>query len=188
MSAPSVPGRRSSWTPIARPGNEVPTSGQPTLCGACLLPLSRQPTKRVVCHFAGCGFDTKEGRPLRPCGTGYHTACVRVGPPFTCRRRDRRGLVFPLNCLWPLFICEACAVRSVLGRELTSAPADERLLRLERMRILDLANAWAPKTLASYAGKLQYLSEFERQHPGVTMLRSPTLDPDLDIILTWTGR
>ena len=75
----------------------------------------------------------------------------------------------------PLFICEACTARRVLGRELTSAPADKRLLHLERMRILDLSNAWAPKTLASYSGKLQCLHEFECRHPGVTMLSSPAL-------------
>lgn len=109
-----------------------------------------------------------------PCGVGYHQACIRVGPPFTCRRRDSRGLSFPIMPSWPYFICECCTVRSVLDREL-GGTRDSDLLRLERMRILDFANSWARSTYASYNSKLRFLRTFESLYPGLQLLSSPAL-------------
>jgi hypothetical protein len=45
--------------------------------------------------------------------------CVSVGAPFTSRRKGGAGLSFPKVTDWPNFVCEACTVREVLGRELT---------------------------------------------------------------------
>lgn len=128
---------------------------------------------RLTCHFAQKGFPYASGDRCRPCGVVYHRACIRVGWPFTCRRRDHRGLRFPKANYWPLFICECCTVRSVVGRELVPGAGDGSLLRLERMRMLDLANSWATNTYSSYNGKLRFLSSFEGLHPGVALLPRP---------------
>jgi hypothetical protein len=41
------------------------------------------------------------------------------------------------------FICEACTVRAVLGRDLTWTSIDMQPLMLERMRLIDMAHTWA---------------------------------------------
>jgi hypothetical protein len=58
------------------------------------------------------------------------------------------------------FICEACTVRAVLGRELTWTSGDMQLLMLERMRLIDMAHAWASLTLQGTARYLGRLSNF----------------------------
>lgn len=65
-----------------------------------------------------------------------------------------------------MFICEACTVRAVLKREL-GAEGDKKLLLLERVRILDLANSWASNTYKAYGPKLNFLQQVEGQHPGL---------------------
>jgi hypothetical protein len=60
------------------------------------------------------------------------------------------------------FICEACTVMAVLGRELTCMSGDMQLLMLERMRLVDMAHAWAFSTLqvtARYLGRLRNLGQ-----------------------------
>ena len=94
---------------------------------------------------------------------------MRVGNPFTSRRRKGEGLTFPSVSHWPAFICESCTVRSVLDREL-GAVGDKWLLRLERMRMLDVAHAWASGTYKAYKGKLDYLARFQRSHSGIRIL------------------
>jgi hypothetical protein len=69
------------------------------------------------------------------------------------------------------FICEACTVRSVLGRELSLYPADTVLVMLERARFIDLTNHWARGTLKTYQSKFNIISEFARD------LRVPVLTP-----------
>jgi hypothetical protein len=52
------------------------------------------------------------------------------------------------------FICEACTVRAVLGREFTWTSINMQLLMLERIRLIDMAQAWTSLTLqgtASYS-------------------------------------
>ena len=66
-------------------------------------------------------------------------------------------------------------MRAVLDRELQPHPRDLGLLRLERMRTLDLANAWAPSTLRQYGSKLAYLRRFQAHFPGVHILPPPEL-------------
>ena len=80
-----------------------------------------------------------------PCWGAYHSSCIAVGAPFTTRRNDNAGLVFPNVEFWPNFVCEVCTVRSVLGRELTS-PGDRQLLVLERIRMIDIACSWSSNT------------------------------------------
>lgn len=92
-----------------------------------------------------------------------------MGLPFTSRRRGGEGLQFPKVMHWPAFICECCTVRQVLSREL-GAPGDLWLLKLERMRILDVAHAWASGTYKTYKGKLDYLSRFQQSHPGMRLM------------------
>ena len=49
------------------------------------------------------------------------------------------------------------------------------MLKLERMRILDFANSWAPRTLSQYCSKIQFVRAFQAMHPGVVTLSPPTL-------------
>lgn len=94
---------------------------------------------------------------------------------------------FPRVKYWPLFICECCTVRSVLGRELGDT-GDLSLLRLERMRLIDVANSWAENTYKAYNTKMGYLRLFEHQHPGLKVLPRPVLDRPPDsrsIPLAW---
>jgi hypothetical protein len=60
----------------------------------------------------------------------------------------------------PIFICECCTVRQVLGRELSRNPYDIGLLALERMRLIDMVHHWAPGTVANYQGRLRKIQQF----------------------------
>ena len=83
-------------------------------------------------------------------------SCYRVGIPFKTRLAKDGGLVIPPGIHdWPHFICEACTVRSVLGRELSWSAPDTALLMLERMQTLDMLHKWAPGTLATYYSKIR---------------------------------
>ena len=62
----------------------------------------------------------------------------------------------------------------MLGRELTLTPQDRALLCFERMRLIDMANRWAPSTLQTYDGHFRHLRNFEQQY-GVAPLRPPPL-------------
>ena len=98
-----------------------------------------------------------------------------------------RGLVFPKVSVWPSFICEACTVRAVVNRELHSRE-DYALLALERMRLIDVAHYWAPSTHLKYQDKLRFLTKFQDQFPGLTILnqRSPERPPSgVDIPVMW---
>lgn len=87
---------------------------------------------------------------------------------------DGKGLNFPSHQV-PNFICEACTVRAVLGRELHYGPADKALLALERMRMTDVVNRWAPDTRTNRAHLYSRLQRFER-HFGVSILRPTPLE------------
>ena len=120
------------------------------------------------------------------CGVSYHTDCFRVGPPFTTRLRKGQGLVFPRVRHWGTFICEKCTVRAVVGREL-SLSSDADLLRFERMRLIDMAHAWAVSTHVKYQQKLTAIRRFEAAY-GFTFLRSAPLSSPpgtADIPLMW---
>jgi hypothetical protein len=77
------------------------------------------PTQAILrCAFADSGFELADGRQARPCKSSYHPLCIRDGLLFSSRRNKSAGLVFPDISIWPTFVCEACTVHAVLGREL----------------------------------------------------------------------
>ena len=120
----------------------------------------------------------------RPCGTSYHSRCIKAGFPFSSRRSNNQGLSFPKVSIWPNFICEACTVRAVLQRELHGR-FDNYLMCLERMRILDMAHRWSAGTHRQYQPKLQFLSNFGNRYgiPILTpqILRSPPCDSSIPL-------
>ena len=99
----------------------------------------------------------------RPCRVMYHPQCVKVGPPFSSRHfgKGTNGLQFPPCATIFPFICELCTVRTQAGRELDPhIPSDFQLLRLERMRMIDAAHAWAPRTLQNACGTIRRTDKF----------------------------
>lgn len=138
----------------------MPTNALPISCVTCNGALCNQP-RTLCCAFATTGFLFSDGTHATPCGNGYHQHCIWAGDPFTSRRNHSEGLHFPKFRYWPIFICEACTVRAVADRELVRR-ADDVLLCLERMRILDLAHNWAKGTHAQYQSRLHYIRHFER--------------------------
>jgi hypothetical protein len=133
-----------------------------------------------VCAFRDTGFGK-----FRPCKTAYHMTCVSVGAPFVSRRKGGAGLAFPKVVDWPNFVCEACTVREVLGRELTG-PTDVQLLCLERMRLLDIAWYWSQGTHSTYQGKIRILRKFEAVYGASILrparLRRPPGGPDIPLM------
>jgi hypothetical protein len=123
----------------------------------------------------------------QPCGVSYHTQCIRVGTPFHTRQLKNRGLQSPLVKEWPNFICEGCTVRAMVDREL-HGKEDFVLLVLERMRLIDVAHRWAPRTHEKYQQKLTYLRSFQDRFPGLCILRTDNIKrppTSVDIPLMW---
>lgn len=123
---------------------------------------------------------------MPPCGVSYHSTCFRVGAPFSSRLKGGLGLSFPRVRHWGTFICELCTVRAVVGREL-HCRADIDLLRLERMRLIDMANSWASGTHKVYQQKLSTIRRFESDHGFVFLGLDPLSSPPVstDIPLMW---
>jgi hypothetical protein len=123
---------------------------------------------------------------MRPCRSAYHTGCFTAGPPFSTRRQGGAGLRLPSISDWPNFICEACTVRRVTGREL-QRPMDDLLLMLERMRLLDMISYWGKHTHATYQGKLKIIRRFESKFQLQILRPSPLLRPPTgpEIPLMW---
>ena len=138
------------------------------------------------CHFASQGF-TFEGTDFRPCGTTYHLQCIVVGLPFRTRLAKDGGLSFPAVAVSPPFVCEACTVRAMLGRELTRGARDRTLLMLERMRLVDQAHSWAKSTLGNYQSGLLRIRRFEENFGVVALRGTPLLHPPASpaIALMW---
>jgi hypothetical protein len=126
-----------------------------------------------LCLFARSGF-TQDGRTFVPCGTTYHLGCIKVGEPFRTRLPAGRGLAYPKVAISPSFICEACTVRAQIGGELRKSGGHLTLLMLERMRLIDQANAWSASSHAIYQGGLRRLSRFQ-QNFGVPILQATPL-------------
>lgn len=138
-------------------------------CHKCI----RRDSPQHLCRFATSGYPL-DGRIFVPCGTTYHLGCIKVGEPFRSRLPAARGLQFPRTRIAPPFICEACTVRAQLGRELTKSREHLALLMLERMRVIDQANAWSVGTHSNYQALLGKLVRFERAF-GVNLLRPTEL-------------
>lgn len=132
----------------------------------------------IKCHFFDKGFPFLTGERARPCHSWYHPECFRAGYPFTTRRSKDAGLTLPPKGVWDPFICEACTVRAMCDRELHGRQ-DWRLLCLERMRIIDMANYWSQGSIKTYASKINIINRFEKIFgihiiPSVQLQRPPT--------------
>lgn len=172
--------RTLGWTRLPIPPCGALTSNLRHLCAGCRLPLGRTEAQ-FYCRFCDTGFQA-ERFVARPCHTRYHPECIRIGLPFVTRLPKDGGLDCPKDlAALTHYICEACIVRSVLGRELSRNPADLVLLMLERARFIDLTNHWARGTLRTYQSKFNVLRDFETdlQVPillPTTLLRPPHSD------------
>ena len=129
----------------------------------------------LQCHFSRRVFPLDWGWSI-PCRTNYHAGCFRLGAPFYTRLANNGGLFLTkaMGAVLPLFICECCTVRQVLGRELTYTPRDFGLLAMERMRLIDMIHNWAPSTLNNYKGRLKIIQDFGQQYRCPVLL-TPTL-------------
>ena len=152
-------------------------SAKPTTCAGCLNPIPKH-IRQYKCHFAEKGF-FKGDITFNPCGITYHIDCIRVGEPFRSRLPGQQGLTFPdMGCL-PVFVCEACSVRSVLMRELRTTDCDLTLMKLERMRMIDTACRWAKSTMANFRSHFRRIREFESIF-GCKVLKPPELSAPPD--------
>jgi hypothetical protein len=164
------------WTRLPRPPCGERTSNLRHLCAGCQQPLNLQQAQ-FCCRFCDSGFRT-DAAWMRPCLTCYHPDCIRLGLPFTTRLPKHGGMDCPHDlAALTHYICEACLVRSVLGRELSRAPADLVLLMLERARFVDLTNHWARGTLRTYQSKFNVLRDFEASFNVPILTPSPLTRP-----------
>ena len=132
-----------------------------TVCSGCHLPIDSQ-SNFHQCIFHHRGF-TINDKSYQPCQVLYHPKCVKVGPPFRTQHfgKGTKGLQFPPCATILPFICELCTVRTHLRREIDPyVPTDNLLLRLERMRMVDAAHAWAPRTLENACRTLRRIDKF----------------------------
>jgi hypothetical protein len=74
-------------------------------------------------------------------------------------------------------MCEACTVRAILGRELTWTSGDMQILMLDRMRLIDMAHAWALSTLQGTTRYLGRLSNFGQRYGIELFPKSPITQP-----------
>jgi hypothetical protein len=124
-----------------------------------------------------------------PCNVRYHQNCIGVGSPFRSRYRDlTRGLFFPKTLVGYPFVCELCTVRANVGPIVPPSGTMNALMMLERMRMIDTAHSWAPKTLGGYQGDVRrfhrFCDQFQVARPHRKYL--PTAPPHGDtILLLW---
>ena len=140
-----------------------------------------------MCLFSKLGFTIKS-QNFQPCNVLYHASCIKVGAPFRSRHfgKGTNGLQYPPCGTNLPFICELCTTRTHLGRELDPhSSTDMTLLILERMRMIDAAHAWAPRTLENACRTLRRIDKFFTSHqlPSLhVQLGLPTLShPPLDV-------
>jgi hypothetical protein len=81
------------------------------------------------------------------------------------------------------FICEACTARAVLGRELTWTSGDMQLLMLERMRLIDMAHAWASSTLQGSERFIGRLSNFGQKYGIELSPKAPITQPPRSAVI-----
>lgn len=132
-----------------------------SVCTGCLLPIDDQ-DRYHTCIFQHRGFTVKD-KVFPPCNVRYHAACITIGLPFRTRHFGRctKGIQFPPCATNLPFICELCTVRTHLGREVDPyISSDTLLLSLERMRMIDAAHYWAPRTLENACRTLRRVEKF----------------------------
>jgi len=159
----------------------------PCMCTGCEKRLDN--TTAVVCGFLVVRSPIlKIFLPRlfeRAALAAYHPKCIRVGEPFRTHHDNGVGLQYPAVATAPGFMCEACIMRAMLGRELTLTTADHRLLCLERMRLIDAAHAWAPSTVKTYQTRLHQIQCFERAYQVMALQRLCLVQPSPAIAVMW---
>ena len=158
-------------------------------CSGCLLPIDGSLAIHK-CLFHTTGFKINSST-FSPCLVSYHSQCIKIGSPFSTRHfgKGTKGLQYPPCATILPFICELCTTRTQLGRELDPlSNTDVVLLQLERMRMIDVAHAWAPKTLENACRNLRRIDKFFSSHnlPSLhQQLHLPSLHhPPLDVSIT----
>jgi hypothetical protein len=144
--------------------------------------------KAHTCAFHITGFNF-QGKHYRACGTRYHAGCVRGGTPFTSHLfTNTRGLEYPSQLTSFPFSCEGCTVRVFLKRELFACLTDIHLLKLKRMGMIDMANAWSHGTLSGIMYSLRRLTTFSEKYGVPTLLGTPLIHPPASpvIPILWT--
>ena len=160
-----------------------------TTCTGCLQPIDTGST------FHKCLFHTSCFKivttTFTPCQITYHSKCIKIGSPFSTRHfgKGTKGLQYPPCATSLPFICELCTTRAQLRRELDPCCSEDKtLLHLERMRMIDVAHAWAPRTLDNACRNLRRTNNFFITHHLPTLqqqLHLPTLNhPPLDVSIT----
>jgi hypothetical protein len=136
------------------------------------------------CLFREIGYEL-DGTFFTPCENQYHPECIKVGKPFnTSLVRATLGLQYPPAMTHFPFICEACTFRAVLGQELTWTPGDIQLVMLERMRLVDMAHAWASSsTLQGTSRYLGRLSNFGQRYGIDLFPKAPITHPPWLVVI-----
>jgi hypothetical protein len=135
------------------------------------------------CLFRETGYEL-DGTFFTPCENQYHPECIKVGKPFKTKLvRATSGLQYPPAMTRFPYICEACTVRAVLVRELTWTSGDMQLLMLERMRLIDMAHAWASSTLQGTARYLGRLSNFGQKYGINLFSKAPINQPPRSAVI-----
>jgi hypothetical protein len=105
----------------------------------------------------------------------YHATCIRVGEPFHSRFPGDKCLVIPGSVPMPHYVCELCQVRAVRDEEIGWDKLMVVLLMLERMRQVDVLNAWSANTMKKYGPYLRWMHQFGHQF-GVNPLQVAPLE------------
>ena len=118
------------------------------------------------------------------------------GRPFPQQafwQKGTRGTQYPPCATILPFICELCTTRTHLQREMDpNCTKDNLLLILERMRMIDTAHAWYPKTVRGMCNNLKTIDQFFHtyslpsihQQLDLPKLKHPPLD--ISIPLFWS--
>jgi hypothetical protein len=136
--------------------------------------------------FARTGFSL-DSFQARPCCVVYHRECIVIGHPCRTRLNNSTGLSYPVKLYFPNFTCESCTVRAHLRRELNGSDNDKLLIQLERVRMVDIGNAWAQTTMATYQTYINRMLRFETQFGVDILVPKPLLAPACSpsIALAW---
>jgi hypothetical protein len=161
------------------------TTNRRSICAGCNTRINSKALTRS-CIFARSGFSVGTFQ-ARPCCVVYHRECICVGSPCRTRLNNHGGLSFPLKLYFPNYTCESCTVRAHLGRELVGSEDDRDLLKLERVRMVDVGNAWAQTTMGTYQTYINRMLRFETRFDLSILtpepLKAPVCSPS--IVLAW---
>jgi hypothetical protein len=120
------------------PANPMPdgTVTKPNFCVGCELPFTKaQP--RLKCTFDATGFTLPDKSGARQCYLQYHLGYTQMGALFQTTLKNSGGMSFPKLSELPRFVC---TVRETVGREIRATARDTALIKLERVRLIDIAH------------------------------------------------